>query len=236
MTVSLVFDLDDTLYLERDYIHSGIRAVDGWARATLGMEGLGMTATGLLRSGRNDRLFDASLAALGHPLDPSVIAKMVSVYREHVPDIRLAPDAEHFLAAGHDYGFALVTDGFSVAQHGKIAALGLSRFAIGPMICTDDWGRDYWKPHWRAFEAVRTAHAGRATGFIYVADNPAKDFLAPRAMGWATIQIDRPEAVHPRTAPSDAHRADMTIQSLDQLSHGSIEALLDQVAERRQAV
>ena len=37
----IVFDLDDTLYLERDYVLSGLGAVGRWARNALGIDGLG---------------------------------------------------------------------------------------------------------------------------------------------------------------------------------------------------
>jgi putative hydrolase of the HAD superfamily len=232
VTVTLVFDLDDTLYLERDYVRSGIRVVDAWARSTLGLDGLAAAATSLVESGQYGKLFDAALAILGVPADPAIIDRMVSVYREHAPDIQLAPDARAFLTAGHDYAFALISDGYSVAQHGKIDALDLPRFGLDPIICTDDWGRDYWKPHKRAYETVQAAHAGRSTRFIYVADNPAKDFLAPRALGWATVQIDRPGAIHARMAPSDAHRADMVIESFDQWDHDRLLAPLNHIVER----
>lgn len=226
MTVSIVFDMDDTLYLERDYIRSGIAAVDRWAQSALGLEGLGKAARSLADAGQYAKLFDAALSMLGQAADPAVIGQMVSVYRAHAPDIQMAPDAHAFLTAGHDYGMALISDGFSIAQHAKVDALGLPGFGLDPIICTDDWGRDYWKPHRRAYEAVQAAHAARSTRFIYVADNPAKDFLAPRALGWATVQIDRPQAIHARTAPGDAHRPHLVIQSLDQLSEGIIASLL----------
>jgi putative hydrolase of the HAD superfamily len=229
MSTTIVFDLDDTLYLERDYARSGIRAVDAWARRSLGLGELGTTATRLWNAGRRDRLFDAALAELGIRADRSTIAEMVSVYREHEPDIRLAPDAHDFLASDHDYALALISDGFSVAQHRKVDALDLARFGFDPIICTGDWGREFWKPHRRAFETVEAAHRGASNRFVYVADNPAKDFLAPRALGWATVQIDRPDAVHSRTPPSDGHRADTIIRSLHELTPARVEQLFDRV-------
>ena len=37
----IVFDLDDTLYPERDYVLSGFKAVASWAEARLGVPSLG---------------------------------------------------------------------------------------------------------------------------------------------------------------------------------------------------
>lgn len=232
MSISIVFDMDDTLYLERDYVRSGLHAVDIWAQREIGVRGLADAAQALIAAGRRDKLFDGALAALGHAWDAALIDRMVGVYRAHTPQIALAPDAHDFLTRNRHHGLALVSDGFRVAQHGKVAALGLAGYGMDPIICTDDWGREYWKPHRRAFETVAVAHAGRSTRFIYVADNPAKDFLAPRALGWATVQIDRADAIHPRTPPSQAHRADMHIRSLDELDADRVAALVDIIAEK----
>lgn len=232
MSVTIVFDMDDTLYLERDYVRSGFRAVDLWAEAEIGLQGLAEAADALMMAGRREKLFDGALAMLGRDVDPALIEAMVSVYRGHAPQIALASDAQAILKRNAHHGLALVSDGFRVAQHAKVQALGLAGFGMDPIICTDDWGRDYWKPHRRAFEAIEAAHSGRSRHFIYVADNPVKDFLAPRALGWATVQIDRADAIHPRTPPSDAHRADTTIYSLDELDRDTIAWLVEHAAER----
>ena len=218
MTTTIVFDLDDTLYRERDYVRSGIRAVDIWVQWQLGTHGFGMTAIRLWNEGRRTKLFDATLTELGVTIDPAIIAAMVAVYRDHVPRIRLASDAYAFLARNHGFGLALITDGSRIAQRRKVSALGLPGYGFDPIVYTDDWGAEFWKPHRRAFEAVEAAHHGRSDRFVYVADNPAKDFLAPRALGWATVQIDRSDAVHSRVAPSPEHRAAMHIRSLHDLT------------------
>ncbi len=31
---------------------------------------------------------------------------------------------------------------------------------------------------------------------VYLADNPRKDFVAPRALGWRTVRVRRPESLH----------------------------------------
>ncbi|MDB5525364.1 MAG: putative hydrolase of the superfamily, partial [Rhizobium sp.] len=39
-TAVLVFDLDDTLYLERDFARSGFRATGDWLKNTMGIDSL----------------------------------------------------------------------------------------------------------------------------------------------------------------------------------------------------
>jgi len=235
MTTTIVFDLDDTLYRERDYVRSGIRAVDIWVQWRLGVPGFGTTAIRLWNEGRRTKLFDATLAELGVTVDPATIAAMVAVYRDHVPRIRLASDARAFLTHDHGFGLALITDGPGIAQRRKVAALDLSSYAFDPIVYTDDWGAAFWKPHRRAFEAVEAAYRGRSERFVYVADNPAKDFLAPRALGWATVQIDRADAVHSRIPPSPQHRAAVHIRSLHDLTPQRIADLFHPALARLRA-
>ncbi len=226
MRVSIVLDLDDTLYLERDHAMSGIVAVGEWLERVHGITGFAALARPAWEAGERTRLYDRVLDRMGIAADPGLVAAMVAVHRAHAPAIALAADAEAFL--GDPPGgcrLALVTDGYRATQEAKVAALGLSRFAIDPLLCTDRWGREYWKPHPRAFEAVAWCHAPYSDRFVYVADNPAKDFVAPGALGWATVQIDRPGAVHPRECPEGGCAADLHIESLAELTAERIERL-----------
>lgn len=225
MTTAIVMDLDDTLYLEETYVRSGIAWISNWLEQETGLAGFQAEAEALRTIGVRDRLFNRTLVRLGVEPDPAFVAILVAKYRSHPPSISLAADAEAFLAADHGFALALITDGYAVAQRAKIAALGLDRFAIQPIICTDEWGADYWKPHVRAFEAVEAYRPGGCDAFVYVADNPAKDFLAPRKLGWRTVQIDRPGAIHPRLHPIASHHADMRIHSFDELTWSCIEQL-----------
>jgi putative hydrolase of the HAD superfamily len=225
VTTAVVLDLDDTLYLEEAYVLSGLAWLSDWLERETGIGGFQAEAETLRRMGIRDRLFDRSLAELGVTPAPAFIDLLVEKYRSHPPTISLAIDAEAFLAADHGFALALITDGHAVAQRAKIAALGLERFDIHPMICTDELGPDYWKPHIRAFAAVELYYRGECDAFVYVADNPAKDFLAPRRLGWRTIQIDRPGAVHSRVPPGAEYRADMRIHSFDELTPSQIEQL-----------
>jgi putative hydrolase of the HAD superfamily len=63
-------------------------------------------------------------------------------------------------------------------------------------VLTDRWGRTYWKPHERAFLAIEAALEARGAACVYVGDNPAKDFAAPRRLGWRTVRIRRRGTAH----------------------------------------
>lgn len=225
MRVTVALDLDDTLYLEREYVRSGIAAVSRWVEAHVGTTGFGVAATALWNAGLRIKLFDATLDQLDIEPTPALIDALVAEYRDHLPAINLAEDAATFLRDRGDLALALVTDGHRTGQRRKIEALGLDALGIDPLLCTDEWGAEYWKPHPRAFQTLQAAHSGSGH-FIYVADNPAKDFVAPRLLGWHCVQINRPGAIHPRAAPSERHRADLEITSFAELTADRIGWLL----------
>ena len=93
------------------------------------------------------------------------------------------------------FQLGLITDGPHRTQSAKIDALGIGGF-FGSMILTGRWPEEFAKPHPRAFEETATrldvAH-GECT---YIADNPAKDFVAPNALGWLTICIRREGGIY----------------------------------------
>ena len=61
----VVLDIDDTLYLERDYVRSGFAAVGAWAQDELGVDGLGDRAWAAVEAGTRRTIFDEALAASG---------------------------------------------------------------------------------------------------------------------------------------------------------------------------
>ena len=217
----VVFDLDDTLYLERDYVRSGMLAVDAWFRRETGISGFGETCLSLFEAGIRGRIFDDALATLHNLPSRDWCRELVGIYRSHTPDIRLAPDAKRFLeSTGDGLATAIITDGFLHSQQNKVRALGVER-AVGRVIYTDLWGRDYWKPHPRAFEEVERSWPVPAERLVYIADNPTKDFLTPRRRGWRTVQIEREGRIHQVYDVPSTHLADARVSTLDELA-GSV--------------
>ena len=214
---TLVFDLDDTLYPERDYVFSGFRAVGEWMSDRHGVSGFGTRAQARFAGGERGRVFDSTLADFGMEASPALIGELVEVYRNHQPRINLFPDA--FVAlewASGRFNVALITDGYASVQEKKITALGLERW-IPCRIITDALGRHNWKPSPAAYRAVMDFFSGPAGGFVYIGDNPRKDFIGARRLGWRTIRIIRPEGEHANYQPAAHEAAEIEITSLDDL-------------------
>src|SRR5919109_3451394 len=126
MVSVVVFDLDDTLYLERDYVRSGFVAVDRWVNDRFSISGFFDRAWALFEAGRRGDIFDRAIVELTARPNPELVRDLVDVYRGHTPSIRLAPDAEAALPGlGARYRTALLTDGIGTTQARKVAALGL---------------------------------------------------------------------------------------------------------------
>ena len=215
----IVFDLDDTLYLERDYVLSGFVAVGDWLLAEHGKTGFAAAAWRRFKAGQRGTIFDASLAELGVSPWPGLVAGLVDVYRRHVPYIALQRDAAAWLAAPpRGTTLALLTDGPVASQSRKIAALGLDRAGLSPLVLSDEWGSEYRKPHDRGFRHIQDACGVAGRACVYVGDNAAKDFVAPRRLGWRTVQIVRPGAIHAGPPATADHAADAVIASFAELT------------------
>jgi putative hydrolase of the HAD superfamily len=214
---TVVFDLDDTLYPERDYVLSGFRAVDDWLRAERGVGGFAERATRLFDHGHRGRIFDEVLKGMGIADASALVPQLVAVYRGHTPRIVLPRETEDLLAwARSRFRLALISDGYLETQKKKVMALGLERW-IDCAVFSDQWGRDAWKPSERPFREVMIRLPGEAAGYVYVADNPGKDFVGPRRLGWRTVRLRRTGGEHALKEPEPGEAADVEIGALGEL-------------------
>ena len=121
------------------------------------------------------------------------------MYRTHRPDIHLEEDVVTTLDALKTSGctMALITDGRSVQQRNKIAALGLNRWiADEDIVVSEEIGSE--KPDEANYRRIMNRHPD-ADRFFYIGDNPKKDFIAPNRLGWTTIcLLDNGENIHPQ--------------------------------------
>jgi len=196
----VVFDLDDTLYLERDYVRSGFAAVGREVRWRLGIPGFASVAWREFCRGRRGDVFDRALEHFGVPAERKLVRDLVEIYRNHDPAIALEPDALSCLEALRGrVALAVVTDGPLVSQRAKVRALDIDRY-VDEVVYTAMLGAGFEKPHPRAFELVQQHLGCRGRACLYAADNPAKDFGAPRALGWRTYRCRRPLGLHAAVA------------------------------------
>ena len=220
MIKAVIFDLDDTLYYEQDYVKSGFRAVSRYICSKYGVsekEFYKLQLDILEKEGRG-KVFDLALENFSLPQDE--VEKMLVVYRSHIPEeIRLYEDAEYILEKlkkEGKYKTGIITDGNSQVQWNKIKALALTDL-VDEIIVTDDFGVDKRKPAPFAYLRLLEIFKIRAEEAVYIGDNPTKDFIGARELGLKTIRVMREQGMHIEKRMEAAFEADLKVNSLRNL-------------------
>lgn len=187
----VVFDLDDTLFWERDYVSSGFAHV---ARLASRSEGEARVLANWLErafeAGSRGDTFDRLLAAYPKLGERVSVATLVDAYRAHEPTIALARGVEDVLDRLHARGLKLgvLSDGPLASQAAKVRRLRLERWCE-PIVLTASLGPAFVKPSDLGFRFIAERWTITALEMAYVGDNPAKDFVAPRSLGWLTVRL-----------------------------------------------
>lgn len=187
---AIVFDLDDTLYNEIDYLKSAFLEI-----------------AKNLEPKRWKFLFSQMFALYKNNGDVfEMISKEYNVnkidliknYRNHNPEIKAFPGVKKIIteikAKGGKVG--IITDGRKLTQEKKINSLGLTDI-IDYAVISEEIGTE--KPNEANF--LKIENSFNCNAYYYIADNFKKDFIAPNKLGWKTIGIiDNGKNIH-----SNAH-------------------------------
>src|SRR5262249_45587624 len=142
---AVIFDLDDTLYPERQFVMGGFAAAARWiaGRADCSPDGCERELSCLFDRGEKAHTFDAWLKTAGLP--SSYTTGMIDAYRQHTPSLTLYADAGDAIEGCYRgrLSTGLVSDGFLDVQRRKVAALGLSRL-LNTVVLSDEFGRAHW--------------------------------------------------------------------------------------------
>ena len=174
----IVFDLDDTLYSERDYVISGINFLEDYLKNVYKKETKGLLLEAYFR-GVDDFL---DLACKNLQIPSKSKEALLWIYRLHKPNIRLVESMKNVLLSLTDLRseIAILTDGRSITQRLKINALGLAHL---PVYISEEYNSE--KPDKKRFLAIEKHFPQRQ--YVYIADNPQKDFFAPLELNWICI-------------------------------------------------
>ncbi|MDR3228574.1 MAG: HAD family hydrolase [Puniceicoccales bacterium] len=211
----IVFDLDDTLFPERDFVLGGFHAVG----AFLGVESrFYELAAQHFERGERGAIFDAVLAEMEIPKTPELIKNLVAVYRGHTPTLALGETEASLLRALRQAGkkLGIITDGYLAEQQKKVEALGLQSF-VDAVIYSDTWGRSAWKPSPVPFRELEKALHVSAADCVYIGDNPEKDFLGARRAGWSSVRLRLPAREHSSDPATGIYAPDVEIPAFTTL-------------------
>lgn len=234
----VIFDLDDTLYSEKQYVKSGYGAVAAFLEKEMaGTAVPGMNSKGSLEEklwnyfleGKN--AFDELLNELGEPYNKAdsqtknngcsqseYKSRCLDIYRNHMPTLELYDGARALLeklkAKGIKIG--IITDGRVNGQKNKIEALGLAEI-VDDIIITDELGGEQFrKPNDIAFRIMQCRWRLPFEKMAYVGDNMAKDFQAPRQLGMRSIYFHNNDGLY-YSEGCEVGECDIKIMSLSEL-------------------
>ena len=187
----VVFDLDDTLYNEREYVRSGYQAV---AAVIPQVEHLAEKLWAAFE--QHLPAIDAVLQSEG--LDaPELKERALEAYRAHQPDINLRPEVRALLMRlKMNKKLGLITDGRPQGQRAKILALGLEPLLDAAIITDELGGVEFRKPNPEAFVRMSRALDVPFRKMVYIGDNMKKDFIAPGMLGMQVIYYKNPDGLY----------------------------------------
>lgn len=186
----LIFDLDDTLYPEMEYIRSAFRAVAEEFAPRLGLatDEVERELNGAFASDPNSSVFDRWLAS--RDLSVELVPLMVEVFRASEPELHLFCDSKWTLDRLGGSRLALLTDGRSSSQRYKLQTLGIES-AFEQILVTDEIDISCRKPSPRGFQVLLERLEVDPQLAAYVGDNPLKDFRGARQLGMGTVRVRR---------------------------------------------
>ncbi len=174
----IVFDLDDTLYNEIEYLKSAYKEIashligDNWKPLYAKM-------FSMYRSGEN--VFEFLTKEF-----KTDVNDLISLYRNHKPDIKLFDCVQSIIEKikAKNGKVCIITDGRKTTQINKITSLNLSN-VINEVIISEELGTE--KPCQKNYLTIENKF--KDCSYYYIADNLKKDFIAPNKLGWSTIAL-----------------------------------------------
>jgi HAD superfamily hydrolase (TIGR01549 family) len=185
----VVFDLDDTLYDEKQYIKSGFKVIAEY----LGIADAQEQMWKYFEAG--EPAIDKYLQTIGQT---NKKAKCLELYREHTPDLSLNNGIKELLDELKRRGIkiGIITDGRTNGQKKKISSLCLDQI-MDDIIVTDELGGEQFrKPCDIAFRIIQRRWAIPFEQIAYIGDNVAKDFQAPKQLGMQWFLLDNPNSLY----------------------------------------
>ena len=187
---AVVFDLDDTLYPERDYVLSGFAVVGATLEEKYGITDATNKLTQLFLQDRKNvygRVFERD----GVDYSQKDIDYLADIYRKHKPMLTVPYQSAKTLADLRKKGYLLgiISDGRPYQQRAKINSLGLDN-AVDAIIVTDELGGENMRKHNpAAFIKMADLLNVNVEEIGYVGDNPNKDFAVKKHLPLKTVEI-----------------------------------------------
>ena len=180
----VIFDLDDTLFNEIDFLISAYNEISQFLSNVQGVDKSKNEIFDYMYSLylRKKNPFEQVISFLN--IKNIKTSDLLEIYRNHLPNISLNDDVKEVLdyLKYHKFIIGIITDGRSIQQRNKIKALNLENFISG-LVISEEFGSE--KPNLENFKFFEIFFPN--SNYTYVGDNINKDFIAPNQLNWDTI-------------------------------------------------
>ena len=219
MIKAIVFDLDDTLISERDYIKIGFKYVSKIIsdRYKLDNNEVYEVMRELFKESPKN-VFNRVLDNFNIKYKKEEVLYLVKEYREHKPNIEFYKDVIPTInkLRNNGYKLGIITDGYKETQNKKIDVLNCKTL-FDEIIITDELGKEYWKPHERSYKLMSKKLNVDLSEMVYIGDNEAKDFVTANLLGVKTIRIERINGIYKENLLSNRYKAKYKLDCLEDL-------------------
>ena len=203
---AVCFDLDGTLFDDRQYVRAGLLAAADVIDRETGVDLSAELLRAYFQRELTERTFDHVLDEHGLSID--LVPELVTAYHGHSAPLVAFPDAEPTLERlGREYDLAVVTGGTNGAT--KLDRLGLTGYFDSVVVApAHGWSKREPEP----FEAALGELGVTPDGTAVVGDRPAVDFVQPNRMGMLTVRVRRGR--YATVVASEATDPDLVVESL----------------------
>ena len=235
---AVIFDLDDTLLSEYEFVVSGYRYISVFLSRMIGVSAEEI----------NDRLWELSketyanafnrlFDSYGVTYTADELSSLIKAYRQHPANLTFYPDVYPTLRALKDKGIltGIISDGDPARQWNKI------NFAVSAMQAEnepagtdthigspDEWfdeiilndefgGAEFRKPNPHGFKVMSSKLGVDPSEMVYIGDNPAKDFHISADLPIRTFRIIREHGIYNDREYLDGIKETFRIESLTDL-------------------
>jgi putative hydrolase of the HAD superfamily len=191
---AIIFDMDDTLFLEEEYVLSGLKEVSSFLNSKFEIdarESYNFLKNRFIKHGR-EKIFNYLLSRHVQILKGVDINKLVTdlvgVYRKHKPDIELSSTVINILTSIRlkKIKIVIATDGLSTMQENKFVALGLDKLVDNVVYC---WNHDAAKPSKKCFKIAAKMAGVSMKDCMIVGDHPEHDIIPARMLGVKAYRV-----------------------------------------------
>lgn len=209
MVTAVYFDLDGTLFDDRQYVRAGLRHAGKVLADRTGADLTGELLHPYFERGIRDSTFDTVLRE--HELSIDLVPTLVEAYHDNQAELSPVPETDATLdALADEYQLGLITGGKNGRE--KVARLDLNGY-FDTVFVSPEYGSS--KRNQDIFIAALDSLAVTATEALYVGDRASLDFPQPNRLGMTTVRVQTGR--YADTAATGEAEPDYTITSFGEL-------------------